>query len=177
MSPTFNYALHSLLWGIAGLVIGFAVGRLTRSVDRLADNVEVITDVVTEGGTPAPTRPRRRARTELVVGVVVVLLGLFTAAQGLYQDSATRRVAECTQAYSDGFADALDARSNASAEAQDALDDLMTTVGDTMTAAVGDPGARRRVEEAVTEYLAKRSESKKKQVENPFPPAPRDVCR
>lgn len=179
MNPLLEYTLSSLIWAGAGLVIGFAFGRLTRTVDRMAANVETITDAVTEGSPAVTTPPRRRHRPtgEQVIGAIVVLLGLFTAIQGYYQDSATRRVAECTRAYSDGFADALDARSTASTEAQEALDGLMSTVGEVMTNAVGSPDARLRVQDAVAEYLTKRAESKVKQRENPFPPAPRDVCR
>lgn len=178
MNPLFEYTVSSLIWAGGGLVVGFAFGRLTRTVDRMASNVETITEAVTEGS-PTVTTPARRRRptSEQMVGAIVVLLGLFTAAQSLYQDSATRRVAECTRAYSNGFADALDARSTASAEAQEALDGLMATVGEVMTTAAGTPQARLRVQEAVSDYLAKRAESKKKQQENPFPPAPRDLCR
>lgn len=176
MSPLFDYAVTSLIWAAAGLVIGFAFGRLTRTVDRMAANVETITDAVTEEGRAVTTkRRRRRPSYEQTIGAVVVLLGLFTAAQGLYQDSATRRVAECVQAYSNGFADAIDQRSAANAERDAAFDSLITTVAES-TAASEDPGAAQRFRDALAQYLEKRAQQRATAERNPFPPAPRDVC-
>jgi len=178
VNPLLEYTVSSIIWAGAGLVVGFAAGRLTRTVDRMAENVETITDAVTEGS-PAVTTSRRRRRPsyEHVIGAVVVLLGIFTAANGIHQTSETRRFADCTRAYSDGFADALDARSAASAQAQEALDDLMATVGQlTSVGEAGTPQAQEQFRTALSDYLTKRTEAKKKQRENPFPEAPRKVC-
>jgi hypothetical protein len=175
VNPTFEYALHSALWAAAGLVVGFSVGRVTRTVDRLADDVEVIADVVTEGEAPVPVRRRKRPRSEQVVGAVLVLLGLFTAASSLYQDSATRRVADCVRAYSDGFADAFESRANANTEWQLALDGLMTEVG-RLANEIPTPENRERFRTALREYLDTRAESRQKQADHPLPEPPRDVC-
>ncbi|MBP2341132.1 hypothetical protein JOF41_007386 [Saccharothrix coeruleofusca] len=167
--------LESLLcqigWSTVSLIVGFLLGRLSR-------NVETIATSVARKGPPVDRVPRRKWLTfEKLLAGFFLCLAIFTAAQGWRQDQATRRVAECTQAYSDGFAAALDERSQASAEAQAALDELMTTVGDVMAATPGDAGARQRVQEAVSEYLTKRAEARKQQQDNPFPPPPRDLCR
>jgi hypothetical protein len=167
--------LREIIVPLAFLVIGFIAGRMSRNIEEIADAVaeegEAVTEVV----------PRRRQfwTSEKVVGAFLVLLGLFTAGQGLYQDSATRRVAECTRGYANGFADALEARAGANAEAQEALDEWMTTLDRLMTdvSPGADPAdARDRFRDATADYLAKRAEAKKQQAENPFPPAPRDVC-
>jgi len=121
-------------------------------------------------------KPRREWRVSTnVVAVVLVLLGLFTAVQGYVVSGQTKALAVCQQAYSNGFADAFDARAEANAQAQDALDDWMTVVGAVMTSP--DSSARTRLVEATTEYLAKRVEARKTQAEHPFPPAPRDACK
>ena len=102
--------------------------------------------------TEVPAKPSKRKRPSgrLVVGAVVVLLGLITVVQGVYQDARTREVAEqakrtqeCTTAYSNGFADAIEARAAASTSAQQALDDLMGTVGQIATGAAT-PEAREK---------------------------------
>lgn len=173
MSPLCDYAFRSLLWGVFGLVIGFLLGRMTRDTQRIADAVTDEESAVPDD----PKKSRRRPSYQAVMGAVVVLLGLVTAVQGLYQDAATRRVADCTRAYSDGFAAALDARSEASTAAQNALDELMSTVGSLTTGPdAGTAETRDRFRKSLSEYLAKRAEAKKQQQEHPYPPAPRDVC-
>lgn len=168
MSPALEYVARSVLLGGCCFVVGFLLGRMTRDTQRIAD-------VITEGEPVQSKEPRRRPSYQAVMGVVVVVLGLGTAAQGIYQDSATRRIADCTRAYSNGFADAIDARSAASAASQNALDDLMTNVGK-LASTEASPEAREQFRKSLSEYLAKRAEAKKQQQENPYPPAPRDVC-
>ena len=156
--------------GMACLAVGFILGRLSRNVETIA------TVVAEEGATVTAAAPRRKRWTfEKTAATALIVMGLFTAAQSLYQDSATRRVAECTRAYSNGFADALDARSEANAAAQQALDELMTQVGQLSTGIPTEEN-RGQFRTALQDYLAKRAEAKKKQQENKFPPAPRDVC-
>lgn len=119
------------------------------------------------------TRRRPRFTTNAVLGTVIVVLGVFTAVQSYVQGEATARLADCQTAYSNGFADALDARSEATAEAQDALDELLTTVaGITPT-----PQGQDTFRDALKDYLDKRAKAKETQAENPYPPAPRDVCK
>lgn len=171
MSPLLDNASRSVLWGVCCFVVGFLLGRMTRDTHRIAEAV------LKEGDPVSEPAVRRRPTYQAVIGVVVVLIGLATAGQGIYQDSATRRIADCTRAYSDGFAAALDARSEASTAAQNALDELMATVGSLTTGPdAGTSEARERFRNSLSEYLAKRAEAKKQQQENPYPPAPRDVC-
>lgn len=170
MSPVLEYVARSVLLGGCCFVVGFLLGRMTRDTQRIAD-------VITEGEPVDSKERRRRPSYQAAMGIVVIVLGVATAAQGIYQDSATRRIADCTRAYSDGFAAALDARSEASTAAQNALDELMATVGSLTTGPeAGTSEARERFRSSLSEYLAKRAEAKKQQQENPYPPAPRDVC-
>jgi len=66
--------------------------------------------------------------------------------------------------------------SAATAAAQNALDELMSTVGQLTTGAAS-PEVREKFRTALQNYLAKRAEAKKRQQNNPYPPSPRDLCQ
>ena len=158
--------------GAGGFVVGFLLGRMSRDTHDIAATMD-------QGEIVEQRKRRWRPSYQSAMGVVVVLLGLATAAQAIYQDSATRRVTNCTRAYANGFADAIDARSETSTASQNALDGWMTTLDEllTQTTPGTDPtAARGRFRSATAEYLAKRAEFKKQQAEHPLPPPPRDVC-
>jgi hypothetical protein len=176
VTPPLNL-LCEVIWSVLCVAVGFGWGRYNR---RAIETIAVA--AVARGGSVAveETSARRRLRFEHVIAAFLVLLGLFTAAQSWYQSERTRQNAECTRAYADGFADALDARSEASAAAQNALDAWMTTLDELMTKTPpgADPTAsRERFRAATVEYLSKRAEAKKQMRDNPFPAAPRDLCR
>ena len=164
---SWSYILVSIPWAAIGLLVGFFVGRSTVAVDAIADAVQ-------EGDRMSESHPDGRSRFSGIhlIGLLVVALGIFTAVQSYVQGRATERLAMCQQAYSNGFADALDARSEATAAAQTALDDLLTTVASITPT----PDGREKFRAALTEYLEKRGAAKKAQQEHPYPPAPRDVC-
>lgn len=172
------YLLQTLGWCAVGFVAGFLAGRAARDMHRIAD-------AVTEGGAVPASRRRRmwdrlKPSGQFLVALVVVVLGVLTVVQGLIQSAATRRVSQCHAAYANAFADALDARSRASQEAQDALDGLMITIGRLSATPVADEADRaRRSEEsrkAISDYVTKRAQAKDQQARNPYPPPPRDAC-
>lgn len=168
------YITQSVPWIVAGLLVGFFMGRSTVAVEAIADVVQH--EAVSMSGTDKDSRDRphrSRFTTIHVVAAVVVLLGIFTAVQSYVQGEATARLTECQTAYANGFADALDARSAATSDAQDALDDLLSTVA----ALTPTPEGREAFVDALDEYLSKRADAKKAQAEHPYPPAPRDVCK
>ncbi len=166
---SWTYITQSVPWALGGLLVGFLMARSTVAVEAIADAVH-------DEGDPMPAAsPTRRPRFNgiTVLGAVIVVLGVFTAVQSYVQASATDRLTECQTAYANGFADALDARSDATSAAQDALDDLLTTVASITPT----PEGREEFRVALADYLAKRADAKKTQAENPYPPAPRDVCK
>ncbi len=171
---SWTYLLQTMGWCAAGFLSGFLVGRTARDVNRIAD-------AVTEGAAVI-ARPRRRIAFSgrIVIAVLVVALGIFTVVQGLIQSAATRRIANCHSAYANQFADALDARSLASQQAQDALDQLMTTIGRlAATPSTSEADTVQRREEsrkAIADYVSKRAEAKAAQARNPFPKPPREAC-
>lgn len=171
------YALQTAGWCLAGFVAGFLVGRTARDVHRIADAVTTEGDHVAENN----RRPWwDRINSRVVVAVFVVGLGVLTVGQGLAQSAALRRITECNIAFANQFADALEARSVSSQDAQNALDELMTVVGQlgsTPPTSAADLEARRETyRKAITGYLAKRAEAKEQQQKNPFPKPPRESC-
>lgn len=165
-----TYIVESTPWIVVGLLVGFFMGSSTAAVEAIADAVQDEGEIMSD----APVRERRpRFTTTVVLGVVIAVLGVFTAVQSYVQSAATDRLTECQVAYANGFADALDARSSATSEAQNALDEFLSTAA----AAVPTSEGRDQVRKALAEYLAKRADAKKAQAEHPFPPAPRDVCK
>ncbi|MGB3443901.1 MAG: hypothetical protein WBA97_34620 [Actinophytocola sp.] len=168
MTP-WNYILLSVPWTGVGLLVGWLMGRSTVAVDALADAVQDEGDPVPEG----QIARRSRFTGTHVLGAIIVILGVFTAVQSYVQSDATARLTECQTAYANGFADALDARSTATSEAQDALDQLLSSVAAVTPTEEG----RRQFQDALTAYLEKRAVAKKAQQENPYPSPPRDVCK
>lgn len=171
------YALQTAGWCLAGFIAGFLVGRTARDVHRIAYAV------TTEGEPMAKDIRLRwwdRVNARVVIAVLVVGLGVLTVAQGLVQSAAVRRISECNTAFANQFADALEARSSASQQAQDALDELMTVVGQlgaTPPTSEADLASRRETyRKAITGYLAKRAEVKAQQTKNPYPKPPRESC-
>lgn len=165
-----TYLAESVPWILAGLVTGFFLGRSTVAV-------EVIADAVQDGEAEMSDKPASRKRrpkftTNGVTMGVLIVLGIATAVQTYVQGEATARLTECQTAYANGFADALEARSEASADAQEAQDELWRKVA----ALTPTPQARGQFKAALDEYLDKRGQAKEAQAENPFPAPPRDVC-
>lgn len=114
------------------------------------------------------------------LGLVVVGLTLAGGAQGYVQDRRTAAAADqataaadqatavgrCLSAYATGFADALEARSQATQEYEDALDALFD-------AFANEPAQARR---SFDDYRAQRAAVREKRKQHPFPAAPRGLC-
>jgi hypothetical protein len=167
------YLAERVPWAVVGLLAGYLLGRGIRILERIdaADSPEEsIVDQRSRGAR------FRKITGNHILGVVVFLLAVGTVVQGYIVNEQTKRQAVCTQAYANGFADAIDARSVATAAAQQALDDLMAQVGQ-LSAGAASPESRERFRAALVDYLTKRAEDKKQRKENPFPAPPRDVCK
>lgn len=172
---TFNYLAQTCAVAVVGFVLGYFAGRAARDVHTIAS-------AVTERGSEVE-RTRRKWRginSNIVVALVVFTLGILTVVQGLVHGAGIRRIADCHAAYANRLADAIEARSTGSQQAQDALDELMTTFGRLAASPPADAAdlARRQEESrtAITNYVAKRAESKAVQRNNPYPPPPREMC-
>lgn len=166
---SWTYIVESTPWIAAGLLVGFFVGRSTVAAEVIAESAQV----EGEGVSGKTSKRRFRFTSNGVIAVLLVVLGIATAVQSYVQSEATARLTDCQIAYANGFADALDARSTATADAQNAQDELWATIA----ALSPSPQAREQFRDALKVYLGKRAAAKKAQKENPYPPAPRDVCK
>lgn len=170
MTSSLIYIVQSAPWIVAGLLVGFFVGRSTVAAAVIIEAVQGEGDDMRDASTP---KKRFRFTSNGVVAALLIVLGTATAVQSYVQSEATARLTQCQTAYANGFADALDARSKAAGDAQDALDDFLFTVAEIAPT----PEGREQFQRAFRDYLSKRAEAKKTQAENPYPPAPRDVCK
>jgi len=177
-----GYLLQTVCVGAVSFLLGYLAGRIARDVHRIAETV------TEQGGSMSKTLPRRtvlRQRLhasagQFVIAFVVIALGVATVVQGVYQSAATRRIATCNEAYANALADVIEARAKGNQAAQDALDELMTTIGHlAATPPASEAEAAQRREEsrrAVTNYVTKRAEIKALQQKNPCPAPPRESC-
>jgi hypothetical protein len=168
------YVLHALGWSLLGGVVGVLLDRAVLALQQIARTTPQEESVHTSD---RPTRRQRMHRwfSRSVVPAVLIVLALGTVTQGFITAHVTKGVQDCQLLYANRFADAIDARADATREAQDSLDELMATVGELTTSAAS-PAAREKFTTALSQYLVKRETSKQKQRENPYPPAPRDLC-
>lgn len=173
MTPALaEYITESASWAVVGFVGGYILGRVALTAPTGA----MMTSDPPDATGPAHARRHRwRPTGQQLLGIVVFILALVTVAQGLIQTTVTRRIVECQQQYANQFADALDARTAASNNTQNALDTLVSTVGHVLDEP---PSAQASAElsHAVTAYLNTRATLKREQQEHPYPPAPRDLC-
>lgn len=173
-----TYAVESVPWIVAGLIAGFFMGRSTVALTVIAHAVQVRDNErspMPEQDPAPPATKRWRFSLVHVMGAALIGLSVFGVVQNNAQDDATARLAVCQAAYANGFADALDARSKASAESQVALDEWMAKVNAIIQAPTAEAAAQ--IRRAFADYQAARSEAKKKQEANPYPDPPRDVCK
>lgn len=156
---TITYLTQAIAWSITGGFVGFMVGsNLCRK----------------EGSAVATERRRWRPRFDHVIVAVVLALGLATALQGYFLNARQEELSRCQLAYSTGFADAIDARTQASKEKDEAQDELWRIVQSGFQAP--GPDVRVRFEKQLNQYLEAREKVKESQKDNPYPPAPRDLC-
>lgn len=200
MTPSLDYIIQSVPWALGGLLVGVLLGRAIVAADAITGAIaDPNDDVVTDndaghqdrperGGTMPEPQPRqrwwrrwrRRVTTNGVIVVIFVSFALLTAVQAYVQGeradrqtAETQRLTTCLRDYANDVADALDARSTASGQAQQALDDFLAAV----STATPDEQGRDLVRTALADYLTRRKAAKEAQAANPFPPAPREVCR
>lgn len=170
--------LYALGWFAFGVVVGAEWTRMRRDVRCIAAaQAEEETVAPQHNVDKEPARSSKRRWARRVLDAFVVLLFLSSAVQAYITYDRIQAVVACQKAYQAGFADALDARSAASAAERDALVAWMVTLDELVTKTQPDPvAARQKFAAATSAYLQKQAELKRKQQEHPYPPSPRDVC-
>lgn len=161
-----EYAVHAAAWTLVGIAIG-AYGRA--QFDARRNQREALMP---------EKQPTRRSDVPRVINILVVVLLVASAAQAWIFYERTSYIVSCLNAYAVGVGLALDARSSASASAQQALDRFLSKVGEVMAGrAAGGSEGRAQVEQALGDYLATRKAATAQQARNPYPPAPVDLCK
>lgn len=171
---TLVFTSWTIAWTLAGGIGGYLLGRLTRDVHRLA-NPTLEGERVPEPAVETPRRPRRwRPGPQLLVGLLVVLLGVGTAVQGVVVSNRVEHLQQCQARYSNRFADAIDARTDTSNNSQQALDDLVNTIGKNL----GGNGKANQaaISRALRQYMAQRAKTKQQRAKHPYPEPPREAC-
>jgi aminoglycoside phosphotransferase family enzyme len=119
---------------------------------------------------------RRGFPWQRIFGALVIVLAVMTVLQGVVVSQDNRRIAQCVARYSNGFSDALDARSKSSGQSQRALDEMVTAIRSTL-AKPGTTSGQQSLHAAIDKYLAQRQEVLAEQRRHPYPPPPRDACK
>jgi hypothetical protein len=174
MSVLSASVIEPLVWFVGGFLGGSLATYLILS--KLAQNSGLEQPVAATD--PAP-KPRRRITALHVMAAIIVVLTILSAVQSwLAQQANTRltaanaRLSACLVRYANDTADAIEARSKASGEAQVALVQMWSTIFAQPQTDAGRAESRRVFED----WLNKAKASIEAQKTNPYPPAPRDVC-
>lgn len=162
-----TYLIESLPWAIAGFLAGCLATLQVQPTPAAPREIHMAPP-------PEVSKTKRRFRPTLVhlIGLVVIALTVTSALQSWSQSRANERLTQCLVTYANAIADAIDARSKASAEAQKATVEMWRTVFGQPQTEEGRAAARR----VFAEYLTKQEASIQTQQANPYPAAPRDVC-
>lgn len=152
------YLVQAFAWSVAGGLIGYMFGA---NLCRTTEGSDV-------------TKTRWRPKFDHIIAACFLALAVATAVQGYVLGNRTDALSRCQLAYSTGFADAIDARTQASREKDEAQDELWKIVRSGFQAP--GPDIRTRFEHQLNLYLDARERVKESQKDNPYPPAPRDAC-
>lgn len=96
-----------------------------------------------------------------IAGVILVILAIGSSLQIAWTNQVRRDLMECQIQFMDQTVKSLDIRSKTSSEAGEALESLISGLKDSPDGEY--------TERLYSEYLDKRQEQKKTQIENPYP--------
>ncbi|HCB80540.1 MAG TPA: hypothetical protein DEQ00_04105 [Mycobacterium tuberculosis] len=168
-SETLWLVVWTIGWTLIGALGGYVLGRLAADVHQLANP--------NEGGRvnqPTAKEPRWRPAPQLIVGLLVVILGVGTAIQGIVVNNRVQQLQQCQARYSNRFADAIDARTTATNGSQRALDELVAAIGKRLDR--GGKADQAAIAGALQRYLTQRDQSKQERAAHPYPEPPREAC-
>lgn len=151
----FNDLLPSLSWSLVGFVVGWLVGREMLFISQIREAVVPEAEIErTEQKLPAP-------RSSRLLGIVVIVLAIFTVAQGSYYAYENNKKSSCQAQFNSDFAKVIALRSQWANEDKAAeiklWRDFLTTT---------QPAQSRKILEA---YLEATTRTDKLRAENPLP--------
>lgn len=159
------YFLSSLLWTVAGLIVGYVIGSAGSAGSPYS----------APRGTPVA-----RSRTDIVVGFVLVILAVISVATMSVSVNQQQRVVECQTQFNEAFTGALAERTEAAAQERAANADERAAQRELLDVVL-DPHADQPTRQAAIEkYRASLAETDEtlaeadaNRSENPLPVRPR----
>lgn len=144
------YFLSSVLWTLAGLAVGYSIGSAGNQPQRVA---------------PRENRVAR-SRTDVVVGVLLLILAVISVSTMSVSLTSQERVVECQARFNEAFSNALRERVDAANQERAAQRQMLS--------AVLDPNGTRETRLAALEsYDKSLAEADTNRSENPLPDRPR----
>lgn len=172
---THTFWLVLVLSNLACVVLGYLFGRMTRATVTLEEQMKE------NDSPPQDVQPARRLTSQRVLALVVALIGVGTIVLGIVvtreqsaADARDDRLTACITGYSNALADALDRRTAANSETNEAVAGVMQAFADAFSQAPAD--ARENIRKALVAFTEARDRAKTASTENPLPAAPRDAC-
>lgn len=159
MIEYWTYVFQSAAWSIAGFVVGRFSVRLKREVDEIKE--AAVSDET------ASDLPKRRTSTDHPlsvprwVGVVVIVLSLFTVGQAWYFARQNRETSDCQVATIKEFQKALTTRTDVATEDRRVIDKLVLDVTQATT--------REQSRAALEAYVAARKANDIERAKSPLP--------
>lgn len=144
-----TYFVSSLLWTIAGLVVGYTIGAAGNQPHFVPRETLVA-----------------RNRADVVVGFLLIILAVISVATMSVSLNSQARVVECQATFNQAFADALTERTNAAAQERGAQRALLNSMLDPNATGESRRAALETYDRVLAEADANRSE-------NPIPARPR----
>jgi hypothetical protein len=158
MTEIWAYVLQSLIWSFGGFVGGFYAAKLKFDVDEIKEAAVPDKDESTRDPTH---RREERLAVPRWVGILIILLSLFTVGQAWYFAARDRDVSECQSRTNQEFQAALAARNTIADEDRRVLDKLVTDI----TRSTSPEQSRKALET----YVAARAANDAKRAKNPLP--------
>lgn len=140
-----TYIWSSALWALAGLLVGYFIGRAGREV------------VITETSTA-----RRTSVGDNVIGVVVILLAIVTVMGLAFQASEAKRAMQCQTEFNIQFMRSIQERQESAATERQAQRELLTAI-----VAPGRSGGG-----AIQRYIDSLNAADAQRTANPYPIQP-----
>jgi len=154
VTELFNDLLPSFSWSLVGFVLGWLVGREMLFISQIREAVVPEEEIErTEPTLPSP-------RGNRLLGIVVIVLAIFTVAQGAYFSWENNQKADCQAQFNADFASVLAKR------AQWANEDKAAEIKLWRDFLAAKPGQARSI---LQDYLVATARTDKLRAENPLP--------
>lgn len=156
-------------WSVGGLIVGYSLGKTERNLSLLHRRVEQVLGQPPQGrGETAMTTPQRLRRRQYTLGIFVLLLSVFSVAEGIYFQIQDKHQRECLQVSFADLSTTLDARGDLVQRQADSTERLITNVFNAKTP--------QQARAAFKAYTSEQQAIERGRKRNPIPPFPAGKC-